>query len=976
MTLKLFPERDTARVFGIPVGVDFSSELVSGLASRLENQSPEALGRVEVIVNTTRMRRRIRALYTERGAGFLPRVRLLNELGPPRRSHLPSRLSRKLELSQLIRGLLEQEKDLAPKSAVFDLADSLLRLLDEVEGEGITLETLHALDVGHLSAHWSRALKFIGIIAPFLTGPDGAGPEGRQRAEILNLISDWAISPPEHPIILAGSTGSRGTTALLMDAIAQLPQGAVILPGFDFDQPGTVWQALDNALTGEDHPQFRFAKLMHRLALKPQDIERWTGSKPGVLARNTLVSLALRPAPVTDQWLREGPQLEGLSDACADLTLVEAPSERLEAQAIALCLRNAVAAGKTTALITPDRFLSRRVAAMLDRWRLIPDDSAGRPLNLSPPGRLLRQVARDMGEKLPADRLMALLKHPLTQSTPEKRGMHLLLTRDLELHLRRKTIAQPNPEMLESWAKARPEPEAADWGAWLANFVLQIAACRSADLTELEARHRALTELLCRGIAPEGSGALWDLAAGAEALRVMDQLSGAASSGGTLTLREYAALLDNTLAEGVVRDPVRAHPGIMIWGTLEARVQTVDLAILGGLNDGIWPPLPAADPWMNRVMRAEAGLLLPERQIGLSAHDFQQAIGTPEVVLSRAIRGGEAETVPSRWLNRLTNLLNGLSPESCDQLDQMRSRGAALLSEAQRLDLPTERRSPASRPAPRPPKADRPSELPVTAIEALVRDPYAVYARHILRLRALPMLGQAPDARDRGSLFHKIMEDFVPGALRHTHALTPDSLLSVTDAVISKAGYAPEVSAFWRAHMTRIAEDVVAREVPRQRLAADILTETRGLRTTSDGFRLTCRADRFDLGHDGQVRIYDYKSTPPSKPQLKVFDFQLHLEAAIAAAGGVAEIGATEVAGLAYISLSTSKPDLEILIRPEEPDEIWAQFSDLMAHWQDQKAGFTARRMMKTSDAVSDYDHLSRHGEWEITDPAKPERVG
>ena len=124
------------------------------------------------------------------------------------------------------------------------------------------------------------------------------------------------------------------------------------------------------------------------------------------------------------------------------------------------------------------------------------------------------------------------------------------------------------------------------------------------------------------------------------------------------------------------------HPDLMIWGTLEARVQGADLVILGGLNDGIWPQLPPPDPWLNRPMRQEAGLLLPERRIGLSAHDFQQAAGAPEVVLSRALRDSEAEAVPSRWLNRIVNLLGGIGEAGPAALAEMRARGTALVQQA------------------------------------------------------------------------------------------------------------------------------------------------------------------------------------------------------------------------------------------------------------------------------------------------------
>ena len=127
-----------------------------------------------------------------------------------------------------------------------------------------------------------------------------------------------------------------------------------------------------------------------------------------------------------------GPKLGDLAAATKDMTLIEAASPRAEALAIALILRKAAEDGRTAALITPDRGLTRQVAAALDRWRILPDDSAGRPLALSAPGRFLRHVAGLFGQRLTAEALLTLLKHPLT-ATGADRGLHLKLTRDLEL---------------------------------------------------------------------------------------------------------------------------------------------------------------------------------------------------------------------------------------------------------------------------------------------------------------------------------------------------------------------------------------------------------------------------------------------------------------------------------------------------------------------------------------------------------------
>jgi len=59
----MFEPQDTPRVFGLPSGVDFPQALVDGLLQRFQGQPPEALARVELIVNTTRMARRLPEIF-------------------------------------------------------------------------------------------------------------------------------------------------------------------------------------------------------------------------------------------------------------------------------------------------------------------------------------------------------------------------------------------------------------------------------------------------------------------------------------------------------------------------------------------------------------------------------------------------------------------------------------------------------------------------------------------------------------------------------------------------------------------------------------------------------------------------------------------------------------------------------------------------------------------------------------------------
>src|SRR5690606_2841569 len=153
------------------------------------------------------------------------------------------------------------------------------------------------------------------------------------------------------------------------------------------------------------------------------------------------------------------------------LALIEADQPQQEAEAIALAMREAVAAGRPVTLIAADRGLTRRVTAALDRWRLIPDDSAGRPLSLSATGLFLRQLAGLNGRALAVDSLLILLKNQRVAMAD--RGEHLRHARDLELHLRARGPAFPDAGFLRFWGVQRLDRGA--WAEWLAAILTRIA---------------------------------------------------------------------------------------------------------------------------------------------------------------------------------------------------------------------------------------------------------------------------------------------------------------------------------------------------------------------------------------------------------------------------------------------------------------------------------------------------------------------
>lgn len=973
----MFDPNTKPRVFGMAPGVDFAQALVDGIIENLKGHSPEAIAQVEIYVNTSRMRRRLAEVFAQSSAMLLPQIKLITDLASEPGTNIPpaiSGLRRRLELSQLVRRLLETEESRAPRSALFDLSDSLATLMEEMHGEGVTPHDLLSLDVTDHSGHWQQSLKFIGITQQFFDNDDVPDQEARQRRVIEQKVAAWADNPPKNPIIVAGSTGSRGATALFMAAVARLEQGALVLPGFDFDLPEKVWEKVK----AEDHPQYRFRLLLDNLGLTKGDVTSWSKATPPNPARNRLLSLALRPAPVTSDWIADGPSICDFDAATNGFTLLEADSPRQEAETIALRLRKAVDDGLTAALITPDRMLTRQVAAALDRWDLKPDDSAGVPLSLSAPGRLLCQLADCAGKPLPADVLLTLLKHPLANTGGTDRGPHLRFARELELQVRRYGPPYPNRQSLTGWAKDHADPDCLPWATWVSDLIERIEERGDAHLADAIASHISLAERLCSGQTDTGSGELWDKAAGREAFRMCQRLVEDADAGGPMNVVDFANIFRGVMSDGVVRDRDAGHPNILIWGTLEARVQQVDLVILGGLNEGVWPEAPAPDPWLNRQMRQDAGLLLPERRIGLSAHDFQQAVAAKDVWITRSKRTADAETVPSRWINRLTNLMEGLPDNGGpDALQHMRDRGANWAVQAGLLSKVKTEVARSQRPSPCPPVEARPKELSVTRIKTLIRDPYAIYAEKVLRLKPLNALVMEADAPLRGNIYHRVLERFIKGDPDPTSDKAVQDLINIATEEIAQDCPWPAMRLRWTGQFEALAPRFVQDEEQRQGQGHVFGLELFGkLAIPSLGFELTGVADRIDLTPDGRAIIYDYKTGQvPSAAQQAVFDKQLLLEAAMVTQGAFPKLGEKQVDHAVFVSI---KPDMKVVKAPLDktpPDHVWMNFITLIERWQNPDRGYTARMALMLKDTPSQYDHLSRYGEWTLGDAATKVRL-
>ena len=433
----------------------------------------------------------------------------------------------------------------------------------------------------------------------------------------------------------------------------------------------------------------------------------------------------------------------------------------------------------------------------------------------------------------------------------------------------------------------------------------------------------------------------------------------------TLPAGDWPATFEALIA-GIV---VRARPiddAVRILGPLEARLQSFDHAVLGGLNEGTWPAAPDAGPWMSRGMMGAFGIDLPERRIGLSAHDFFTAAHQPRVTLTRARKAAGEPTVASRWWQRLAAFAGDAKKPAYE-------RGAALAAWARMLDeRPAVR--PAPRPEPKPPVAARPASFSVTEIARLVRDPYAIYARRILGLKPLDPLEQEPDAGNRGELFHDVLARFVGGGHHRaaTAADAEDAFRRILDAALRELDFAPEAQALWGARLRYIAPFILEEERKRMDRADTSLVEVAAVTDLPGGPTLNGRIDRIDLGAAG-AEIVDYKTgNPPTGKQVKSFlEPQLPLEAVLVRAGAVERVPADiALTGLTYVALGAGRAPVRWAeVAGEESaalaDEARARLTALHMLYQSEDQGYLSRaRPMRDSDS-GDYDHLARAAEWQ-----------
>jgi ATP-dependent helicase/nuclease subunit B len=889
-------------------------------------------------------------------------------------------------------------------AAASALADDLARLIDDMTTRGVSWDRLASLVPGQFDAYWQLTLKFLQIAIkqwPDILRERGFIEQATRRDLLIKAEAERLARKTDAPVIAAGSTGSMPATAELIATIARLPHGAVVLPGLDTDLDEDSWQLIagnedKNISPAPGHPQFAMQALLTRIGIARDAVE--TLAVP--CGREQLLSEALRPAASTDMWRQKAadPKFNTHAEAALrTLTVIEAANAEEEALAIAVALRETVHDGKTAALVTPDRALGRRVLAALARWDIAAEDSSGDALADTPAGVFARLAAEAALHGLAPVTLLALLKHPLLRlgmsdrepavATLERailrgprprRGSsglaHALATfRNSKDKLHR---SDPRLHLTDAELTAA-EDLVARLGAALAP--LEDLGSKTFSLADFAARHRAALAALSRD--DDGDIAF----TGPDGIKLADALDELATSGAAAGLpvnpRDYVELFSAALAGRVIRRPPRLGMRVRILGPLEARLTESDRVVLGGLVEGTWPPESNTDAWLSRPMRLALGLDLPERRIGLSAHDFAQMLGAREVILTHAAKIGGAPTVSSRFIQRLAAVAGTRWPAVVE-------RGNTYLAWARELDRP-DRVVPAPQPAPKPPRTARPKRLSVTEIEHWLRDPYTIYAKHILRLAPLDPIDAEPGAAERGTIIHAAIGDFTQ---RFTAKLPADpaaELIALGKPHFAALDDFPEARAFWWPRFERIARWFARWEIERRTALSVFAAEIRGEIEIplGDGvFTLRGIADRVERDADGHYVILDYKTgAARTEKQVRTgLAPQLTLEAAMLRRGGFKGIAAgASVAEIVYVTLRGGEPPGEYKpitfkegTADSQAERAYEKLTALAQRFDDENEPYRSLVHPMWTTHYGDYDHLARVKEWSSTGGAGDESGG
>ena len=895
---------------------DLSEQIAQRLLD-LYAQNPLACARHTLILPTHRACQSIREAFlrlAQNKTVFLPRLVALYDI-EPLSIKLPEVVPELERQMTLMRLCLEMRTSM-PYDKAFQLAHSLGQLLDEMTLYEVPFSRLEEIVPDTYAHHWQQTLDFLKIISQYW--PDILGDRIDVMRKRVLCLDAWTKElgkqPPTDPIWTIGLTGGIPAVERLLKVLYNLPNTNLILTDFDDQLTEEEWKLVD-----ESHPQYSYKKLLSVLDISPENIK--TPQTP----QARLIHEIMRPALTTDKW-KDVPKFT--QQDIQHIRLLSLENTHQEAQAIALELRHTLETpGKTAILATPSRALARRVIAYARRWHIELNDSAGTPLSQTQTGVYLRLLLQDGTSQTD---LLALCKHPLATHHMSQKAFRKRV-HEIEVTWRKGKQAAdlPLPDELKTLMQLVKSQTPLLLQSWLDYHIKAAEALATSDDKTAQER-------------------LWNTEDGAEIAKLIEELKTAPSL--TLTGADYAAFITALLQQHNHRTHYGTHPRLQILGLVEARLQTADVVIMGGLNEGIFPAFAKTGPWLSRPIRQACQLPAPEEEIGMAALDFTHLFLSPQVILTRALKQDGSQPLASRWLFRLKAILQ-LSDLSCEENDTAN------------LDKPQNKVAPLQAPRPCPPTEARPQKLSVTELDTLRDNSYNIYAKHVLQLFPLQELDDPHIEAKYGTAIHKALDKWY--ALPFNKR-TEKALLDYTQDEFMAQGLMQDMLVLHKPRFEKMLKWLLE-----QQQDTISFTEKNGQicwKTSSERtFTLTTRIDRIDIDPQQQATIIDYKTgtCPTLSAVQKQKATQLPLEAAILSANGVPGVSVNKITCLSYWHIDGKGTGGEIIsLREQLPALVQDTLTSTQALINSyEKCPYT---ISKPNAPYNDYAYLARIQEWNI----------
>ncbi len=785
-----------------------------------------------IFLPTSRACRAIEKMFVEKiGHAIIPPklIPLGNGLDDLDDSNVMDSSDRLLILLALI--MAEQRATGNPESIslTLPLANSLIQMLDYITTEQIDVPNWDELVDDKFATHWVAKAKFLNLVTkslPKIMSEYGViSSKQKQIIDAKSAIKKIDNNEITGKIIVCGSTASIPSTAELMQSVLRHKNGIIILPGAVHEMTEQTMQSvIENG--SEHHPYFGIFRWLKKCNLKPSDIQKLDYG----ISNIGFLNQCFEPTEKLPSDLK----LNGVK-------LIECENESIESQTLALMIRDNIEQKKSVLVVTPDIGTSYRISKHLSNMGTMADLSSGQPASMTAFGNLFIMILNAYLEPHNPVNILGILKHKFVYCgiTSEQNKK---FTEQLERHYFRKPITYETLNELKSEIISRDgtNDEFASWTTTWINALIR-PENNFFDYT----KHSIAT--LCKNNDNQYNAELYTDESKSAWLALNDLNQSIINGPLEINLADYKTLCMNTLQSTAIRNKNATSSNISVLGPIEARLLTADTVILSGLNEGMFPKNGFDHPWVNRKIIDEIGLPHPERKVGLMALDFMTLSCAKNVYWVRSKKMGSEITTESRFLSRVDVISKRMGDkiEHCELYTKM----------AESLD--NVEISPITPLEPRPPVNSRINNPYVTDLDLLIHNPYAYYAKCILKLRPLDEVNREIDSRDFGNLIHSVLEKINPN-------ISENDLIKKLDFESDKI--LPKKSVlrrFWHNRFVEIAPTVIKM----LQLSINARTEISGSLNFGK-HTIRARADRIwndnDTGH-----VLDIKTgTPPSKKSL------------------------------------------------------------------------------------------------------------